>query len=155
MASVLAQFVSLGSTGNTFQGHHSQPSGLGTTHLDPLELQSVAQSRLWSNNVLFKDDFNFGAEFRGNSVGSSSRPSISTSGQRNRGASTISENIQRNITTSNTKKVMMEAVGELEKLAVGEMEMLELLAVGALEMLEVLVQTETQRKKNAAKQKAA
>ena len=46
MASVLAQFDSLGSSGNTFQGHHSQPSGLGRTNLNPLELQSVAQSRL-------------------------------------------------------------------------------------------------------------
>ena len=94
MAAVLAQFDSLGSTGNTSQGHHSQPSGLGTTNLNPLELQSVAQSRLWSNNVLLNDDFNLGAEFGGNSVWSSSRPSISTSGQRNRGASTISETIQ-------------------------------------------------------------
>ena len=96
MADVLAQFDSLGSSGNTFQGHHSQPSGLGTTNLNTLELQSVAQSRLWSNNVLLKDDFNLGAEFDGNSVWSSSRPSISTSGQRNRGASTISEKIQSN-----------------------------------------------------------
>ena len=94
MADVLAQFDSLGSSGNTFQGHHSQPSGLGTTNLNTLELQSVAQSRLWSNNVLLNDDFNLGAEFGGNSVWSSSRPSISTSGQRNRGASTISEKIQ-------------------------------------------------------------
>ena len=94
MAAVLAQFDSLGSSGNTFQGHHSQPSGLGTTNLNTLELQSVAQSRWWSNNVLLNDDFNLGAEFGGNSVRSSSRPSISTSGQRNRGASTISEKIQ-------------------------------------------------------------
>ena len=96
MADVLAQFDSLGSSGNTFQGHHSQPSGLGTTNLNTLELQSLAQSRLWSNNVLLNDDFNLGAEFDGNSVWSSSRPSISTSGQRNRGASTISEKIQSN-----------------------------------------------------------
>ena len=68
MADVLAQFNSLGSSGNTFQGHHSQPSGLGTTNLNTLELQSVAQSRLWSNNVLLNDDFNLGAEFGGNSV---------------------------------------------------------------------------------------
>ena len=94
MAAVLAQFDSLGSSGNTFQGHHSQPSRLGTTNLNPLELQSVPQSRLWSNNVLLNDDFNLGAELGGNSVWSSSRPSLSTSGQRNRGDSTISEKIQ-------------------------------------------------------------
>ena len=93
-AAVLAHFDSLGRSGNTFQGHHSQPSALGTTNLKTLELQSVAQSRLWSNNVLLNDYFNLGAEFGGNSVWSSSRPSISTSGQRNRGASTISEKIR-------------------------------------------------------------
>ena len=37
---------------------------------------------------------------------------------------------------------MLKAVGELEELAVGEMEMLELLADGELEMSEMLVQTE-------------
>ena len=36
MASVLAQFDSLGSSGNTFQGHHGQPSGLGTTKFESI-----------------------------------------------------------------------------------------------------------------------
>ena len=63
MAAVSAQFDSLGSSGNTFQEHHSEPSGLGTTNLNPLELQSVAQSRLWSNNALLNEDFYLGADF--------------------------------------------------------------------------------------------
>ena len=43
---------------------------------------------------MLNEDFNLGADFCGNSVWSSSRLSVSTSGQRNRGASTISEKTQ-------------------------------------------------------------
>ena len=97
VASVFAQFDSLGSSGNTFQGLHSQPSG--TSNLNPLGLQQVAQSRLWDSNVLVNEDFNREAGFGGNSVWSSSKPS--TSGQRSRGAS-------RNLAKNQRKKHQLE-----------------------------------------------
>ena len=66
---------------------------LGTSTLNTLELQTGAQSQLWKNTVLLNEDFNRGADFGGNSVWSSSKPS--TGGEKNRGPSMNSEKTQR------------------------------------------------------------
>ena len=161
LAFVLAQFDSLGSSGNTSQGLLCQPSGLGTTNLNPLELQSVAQSRLWSNSVLLNENFNLGADTSaGISFGVHRDHQYQQAVRRKEELQPSRKIFNVKVITSNTKKVMLEAVGKLEKLAVGEMEMFELLAVGEVEMSEILVQTEMetllrQRKTNAAKQKVA
>ena len=92
--------------------------------------------------------FNLGAEFGGNTVRDHQYQ------QAVRGIEELQQSrkiFNVKVITSNTKKRILEAVVELEKLAVGEVGMLELLAVGELEMSEVLLQTDTLRKKNAAK----
>ena len=62
---------------------------LGTSTLNTLELQTGAQSQIWKSTVLLNESFNRGADFGGNSVWSSSKPS--TGGEKNRGPSMNSE----------------------------------------------------------------
>ena len=66
---------------------------LGTSTLNTMDLQTGAQSQIWKSTVLLNEGFNRGADFGGNSVWSSSKPS--TGGEKNRGPSMNSEKTQR------------------------------------------------------------